>query len=150
MSSEIQDSWFCAEGQQDQLPVIIRGRQRLQEIISPDSHPHMLRIVWEFETDEPSGLPSRKLTKSMGQFEDAVVDALEEDALCVFFCVYLHAGRKEWLAYTSDVQATCDRFNAALTGHEPYPVELSVDEDPQWSEYWDVLSGAGMLEDGQS
>lgn len=120
---DVDDVWFVAEGSQDSRPVLIRGRQNLSNVAGIASHPKLFRIVWEYEAKEESGLPSSELNASMADFENVIIAALERDFLCVFFCVYVHNGVKEWTAYTSDVQATCDRFNAVLAGRKPYPVE---------------------------
>jgi hypothetical protein len=135
------DRWFVAEGKQAGLPVIIRARQHLQPLVSAPSHAKLLRIGWPFVPDAASGLPSREQNSRMQAFEDAIFAELERDQLCIFFCVYLHDGVKRWFAYTSDVQTTCERINAALAGHERYPIEMQVEDDPTWQEYADMLAG---------
>ena len=140
----IDDVWFCAEGNRGGRPVIVRGRQNLREIVGIESHPKILRIVWAYEVQQESGLPSPHLSEKMGGFEDIIFNALEEDLLCIFFSVYLHNGVKKWAAYTSDVQATCDKFNAALASHQPYPVNLTVEDDPLWHEYRNLMTDTGM------
>lgn len=140
---KIDDVWFVAEGEQNGRPAIIRGRQNLRHLVGLASHPQLLRIVWEYEVDHESGLPSPHLNARMGEFESLVFAELERDFLCIFFCVYLHDGLKEYIAYTSDVQATCDRFNTALAGRPPYPVQLSVEDDPDWNEYVNLMHDTG-------
>lgn len=141
--SKSNETWFCAEGRQDGRPVLIRGRQKIDEIAEAGSHPKLLRIVWRYEVVDPSGLPSSHLSAEMADFEDTVFSTLQKDGLCIFFCVYVHNGIREWLAYTSDLQATCDRFNAALAGREPYPVQLMAENDPDWQEYQSLMRETG-------
>ena len=76
----------------------------------------------------------------MARFENTVIDDLEEDLLCIFCCVYLHNGLKEWMAYTADIDATCDRLDRALASQEPYPIEITVEDDPTWAEYRNLLA----------
>jgi hypothetical protein len=139
------DVWFSAEGNQNGRPVLIRGRQNLRDVVGVASHPKLLRIVWEYEVIERSGLPSSELNASMANFENTILTEMERDLLCIFFCVYVHNGTKEWAAYSSDVQATCDRFNAVLADQEPYPVQLTVQDDPEWQEYKSLLRDTGMV-----
>ncbi len=75
----------------------------------------------------------------MATFENAIVDELEKDALAVFVSVTIHNGVKEWSAYIKDAQETCNRLNLALAHHEPFPVELTVEDDPSWTAYAGAL-----------
>jgi len=43
-------------------------------------------------------MPSQDEVDRMSDFENTVFDPLEEDAVCIFFCVFMHNGLKEWLA----------------------------------------------------
>jgi hypothetical protein len=111
---EIVDNWFGAEGERDGMPTFMRGRGELQPLIGLPSHPNLLRITWEFEPEDPSGLPSPALQQRMMGFEEAFMDPLEEEPLCIFYFVYLHDGAKEWSAYCSDIERTGQVFNAAV------------------------------------
>lgn len=142
--TQASDTWFCAEGERGGRPVLIRGRQGLQQVISKVSHPKLLRISWEFETRDNSGLPPADLNAKMTRFEELVTSALEEDRLSVFFCVFTHNGLREWAAYASDVQATCDKINEALAQEEKYPVQLAVEDDPGWQEYQSLIRDTGL------
>ncbi len=137
-------SWFCAQGERDGKPLVIRGRDRLLDIASATSHRSLLRIVWDYEPEGEHGLPSANTSEQMSVFEEIIVEALEQSLLCVFFCVHLHNCRKEWLAYTSNVQEACDRINAALAGLDPHPIAISAEDDPMWQEYADLCRGVGI------
>src|SRR5262249_650292 len=100
------DQWFVAGGERNGQPGLDRGRQNLRVLIDVRLYRKLLRFVWTFETEEKSGLPSPETSAKMSAFEKSIFEEFENDALCVFFCIYLHNGVKEWLAYTSDVQAT--------------------------------------------
>ncbi len=144
MTTKTNDSWFCAEGEREGRPVVVRGRQFLAQLANPITHPRLLRVVWEYEVSELSGFPTRSLAERMSKFEDLIVDALEKSKVCVFFSVYTHNGRKEWRAYTSNVQSTCNIINAALPHDDPYPIKLLVEDDPDWKEYRDLLAGCDV------
>lgn len=137
------DSWFCAEGERAGLPVIIRGRQNLSSIIDATSHQKLLRITWQYAIADSVGLPDRNVAAQMSEFEDKIFDVLECDLLCVFFCVYTHNGIREWCAYSSDVQQCCNRINDTLMDETPYPIRMTVEDDPTWIEYQQLLAGVG-------
>ncbi len=142
---KIVDKWFAAEGEKDGLPTIIRGRGELKHLIGLDSHPTVLRITWSYEPDDHSGLPDPDIQDRMLAFEEAFMDPLEAEPLCIFYCVFLHNGIKEWSAYCSDIDRVGEVFNAALEGHEVYPIELAIEEDPEWEDYRAMLEGTGQL-----
>jgi hypothetical protein len=75
----------------------------------------------------------------MATFEDAVVGELERDFLAIFVSVWVCNGTKEWNAYITDAQRTCDRLNQALGYHDPFPVELTVEDDSSWQVYATLL-----------
>ena len=144
MASPTDDPWFRAQGTRDGMPVLIRGRQNLNALVRPESHSKLLRIAWNYLVESETGLPVSPLDDNMAAFENAIFNDLERDRLCMLFSVYTHNGIKEWCAYTSDAQASSDRINIALEPHEPFPIEMTVEDDPGWTEYKDLLRGTGM------
>ena len=92
---------------------LTRCRANLGEIAGVKTHPRLLRIVWRYQSDEPSGLPPEKLNEKMASFENAIVNELEKDFVAIFVCVCVANGIKEWLAYISNAQLTCNRLNVA-------------------------------------
>lgn len=142
------DRWFCAEGEMDGLPTLIRGRQGLSKLVEAHQFPHLLRIQWNYDDVGVAGLPSDTVSSSMNAFENLVIPGLEQDSLCIFFCVFTHNGLREWLAYTRDIQATCDAINALLAKEVAFPIEMGVEDDPDWSEYHELMENTSMDEDG--
>lgn len=141
---EIDDRWFAAEGKEDGFPVLIRGRGHLKDLVGVKSHPHILRITWDFVPDENSGMPSRDIIKNMASFEEVIFSALEQDALCIFYKIYLHNGIKEWTAYCSDIEMLQEKINKALFGEELYPIVMAIESDPEWKDYSNLLKNTGQ------
>lgn len=135
----IGDNWTCATGVNNGLPQLIRCRTNLDEIAARKTHRRLLRITWKYATTDRSGLPSADLNERMATFENAVVGELERDFLAIFVSIWVSNGIKEWSAYVSDAQRTCDRLNQALESYDPFPVELTVEDDPSWREYKSLL-----------
>jgi len=142
---EINDQWFAAEAQNDNLPVLLRGRGQLKDLIGMKSHPNLLRIRWSYEADKQTGMPGVDVIKKMAVFEQVVFETLEKDALCIFYSIYLHNGVKEWSAYCSDLERMNEELSGALLGHEKYPIELLVDQDPAWDDYKAMLRDTNQL-----
>ncbi|OUS27584.1 hypothetical protein A9Q99_14160 [Gammaproteobacteria bacterium 45_16_T64] len=143
----IDDRWFAAEGKEDGFPILIRGRGHLKDLVGTKSHPHILRITWDYVPDENSGMPSRDLIASMASFEEAIFGALEKDNLCIFYKIYLHNGIKEWSGYCSEIEVLQEQINKALFGHEQYPIQMAIENDPEWKDYTNLLKNTGQSVD---
>lgn len=142
---KINDQWFAAEAKNDDLPVLLRGRGQLKDLVAIKSHPNLLKIRWTYEPDKKTGMPAMDVIKKMAVFEQVVFETLEKEPLCIFYSIYLHNGIKEWSAYCSDLERMNEEFSGALVGHEKYPVELLVDQDPEWADYKAMLRDTGQL-----
>ena len=136
---EINDQWFAAEAMNDDLPVLLRGRGQLKDLIAVKSHPNLLKIRWAYTPDKKTGMPAMDVIKKMAVFEQVIFEVLEKEPLCVFYSIYLHNGIKEWSAYCSDLEKVNEEISGALVGHEKYPIELLVDQDPEWADYKAML-----------
>jgi len=138
--NDLDDAWILAQGEENGKSLIVRCRQNLSQIVAPESYPKMIQIVWEFDVDEESGLPSPALNDRMIEFEDLLIPGLEEDLTCVFFGVYVHNGVRVWSAYTGDPEAVCERINDIFADRNPYPLQISAEDDPDWTEYAGLLA----------
>lgn len=144
---EINDQWFAAEAKNEDLPVFLRGRGQLNSLIGIKSHPNLLKIRWTYAAEEITGMPSLDVIKKMALFEQVIFDVLEQEPLCIFYSIYLHNGIKEWTGYCSDLELVNQEISGALVGHEKYPIELLVDQDPEWADYKAMLRDTGQLDD---
>lgn len=71
-----------------------------------------------------------------------MVDILENDLQGILTFVYLGQNQKEWHWYSSDIVGTGKRVNETLSHFDTLPIDLSPDDDPDWSEYNAVIEGA--------
>lgn len=144
---EIDDRWFAAEAKNNDLPVLLRGRGHLQSLMGIKSHPNLLRIRWTYDADKTTGMPAVEVIKKMAVFEQVMFETLEKEPLCIFYSIYLHNGIKEWSAYCADLERMNEEISGALVGHEKYPIELLVDQDPEWADYKAMLRDTNQLEE---
>jgi hypothetical protein len=140
----IDDKWAASEGDLDGKPMLVRIRQNLRPLAGHPQLPHRLRIVWEYEPENQSGIPSRDELQRMEDCEGRLVDALERHNHAVLTHVLLCDGLRQWVFYSSDLEETARRINDVLPHDEPYPIELTADPDPVWSEYLDTLRTLGL------
>lgn len=141
---EINDTWFAAEAQKDGLPVFLRGRGKLRNLIGLESHPSLIRITWSFKPANAAGMPDMQLHKQMADFEEILINSLEQSGLCIFYSIYLHNGVKEWSAYCSNTEAVITTLNNALDNHEKYQINISHKDDPEWEDYQALMEKVGQ------
>lgn len=141
---QINDIWFAAEAQRDGLPVFIRGRNQLQDLVGLKSHSSVIRITWEFEPANAAGMPDKQLHDNMQALEQTLFDVLEAKGLCIFYSIYLHNGMKEWSAYCCDTKQVIDLLNQALGNHEKHQINIGYKDDPEWVDYLHMLETTGQ------
>ena len=141
---EIDDTWAGSEGTIDGMPYILRIRQNLRPLAGHPDLTTRLRILWEFECQGDSGLPTEWEMEQMSQFEDVLVDSFEPDNLAVLTKVMTCDGIRQWIFYASDIEACGRRLNNALPHDPPLPIELLADSDESWLDYTETLSELGL------
>jgi hypothetical protein len=140
------DAWNVANGTNPDKPSVLRYRPNLQERIADPAYGSHLTIIWPYDSDNKSGMPNDLQNIELGNFEDTVVDALDSSDLAILAFVFTCAGQREWHFYVSDVGAVGQAINEALAGQPVLPIELTVEDDPEWSEYQEVLRGCGHID----
>jgi hypothetical protein len=136
------DTWTLAEGESDGTPFMLRYRPNLQEFIAAAKYNRRLVIAWQYDADNSSLMPSDEEVALMEEVENSLVDILENDVQAVLAFVYTGQNQKEWHWYSSDMEETGNRLNEALSAFDELPLELSSEDDPEWTEYLAVLAGA--------
>ena len=77
-------------------------------------------------------LPSDEQSAQMKVFEDRLCMAVERDAHAVLAAVLTFDGARQWVFYSGDVQELLARLGSMPQEAEPYPIELTTEEDPEW------------------
>jgi hypothetical protein len=137
------EDWFLSEGTIDGLRTFVRGREMLPESVRPESHGKLLRIVWEYGGDPVNRMPSAAISSEMSDFEDLIVPCLERDSCCALFAVVTHDGRRYWQFYCRDWDETQSAIANALGAEGDLPIDLQMEDDPQWTVLSKVLSEQG-------
>ena len=140
---ESQTGWVGAEGEIEGMPTLVRIRQDLDLFVGHTDWPRRLTISWEYEADNPSGMPAPELSDEMRTFEDALVPAVERDKTAILAFVFTCDGLRHWHFYFSDIGAVQTRLTDALAQLPRFPLDMSAEDDPEWSLYQAVCQGAG-------
>lgn len=135
------DPWFVSEGTLDELPALIRGREMMPEAVRPASHPNLLSIIWDYEGDPVNGMPSEAASCEMGEFEELIVPALEQDNVCALFAVITCDGQRCWRFYCRDKESAQSAIWRALGTEGDLPINLQMDDDPDWETLTEIIEG---------
>jgi hypothetical protein len=133
MSSD--DLWTVATGQDGDKPLILRIRNEAPSFAPKSAFPHLIAVSWPYEAARDNEMPSQEVVEQMGQFEELVETALETARQAFLSVIVTGNGVREWQWYSRDPNETMELVNEALAGRDPFPVEFSLQEDPEWEAY---------------
>lgn len=128
------DAWNIARGTNPENPTVLRFRPSLEAFLGDKNYPRRLEITWKFEAVDATGMPSETQSADMKSFEDLIIEALDPERIAVLAFVFTSAGSREWHFYLSDVSEVGIRINKALANVPRLPIELNVEDDPNWDE----------------
>ena len=141
MSEAIAENlYFTAQGEQDGKPVIYRSLERVPENQKESDYPNLINIYWPYDVDANNGMPDPTTNDNQITFEDAI-ESLDQNGISHLMLVVTGNGRKEWIWYVKDVESWMNQLNEKLAGHDVYPIEIEIDQDPEWSTYHNFVAG---------
>ena len=126
------DAWNTAEGEDGGKPSLIRYRPNLQNYLGDSRYPRRLVIIWEFDPNNSSGMPSNEQSDNMRVLEDAIVGTFDPDRYAILAFVFTKSGVREWHFYLNDVSEAGSRINDALSGLPKFPISIQVEDDDNW------------------
>lgn len=126
------DQWDIAEVRTDGGVALIRYRTPVLSRRQVEGYDRVLKIVWAFSPDGTGALPTDEESARMKVFEDRFCEAVEHDGHAVLTAVLTFDGARQWVFYTGDVRECGARLEAMPQEAEPYPLELTTEQDPGW------------------
>ena len=135
------DRWAVAEGMHNEKPLLIRFRNELQERPDVSAYPKLVKVVWSYSGGR-TGLPDKSTDENMERFENHLVKAVEPVRIGVLVAVVTNDGTRKWVFYVSNVSAFGRALNDMPQEREPYPIQITAEDDPAWSFlYENIISG---------
>lgn len=128
------DAWSIAKGKNPEKPTVLRFRPSLEAHLGDENYPRRLAIFWKYEAEDATGMPTDSQSADMKDFEDILIEALDHDRLAVLAFVFTANGTREWNFYLSDANEVGIRINKALSDVPKLPIDLNVEDDPNWDE----------------
>ena len=132
------DEWTFGTGKVEAGPIFVRFRSGLPSDADVALFSTLVIIKWPFAPNE-LGLPDTEVLEAMGEFEETVLEASDEDKFwgtCV--SIFTEPGFREWRFYTPDATQFSDQFSQALSGLGPYPLDIQAFDDPEWGGFHEI------------
>jgi hypothetical protein len=135
----IADTWIVAEFDVDGKPLVIRIRTHQHSLVGHPQLPHRLRILWEYQPSNESGLPDSHDLEAMHCCEEDLFNILEHDNHSILAHTLMGDGLRQWVFYCSDLDEVVQRINETLPANPPYPLNFENEVDTAWIEYLETL-----------
>jgi hypothetical protein len=112
------------------------------------TQPVRISIAWKYETAK--GIPGTEDNERMTVLEDALESALEQDNFATLVLVATGGNLREWTYHAKSGAQFVARLNDAL-GHMPkFPIEIFVEDDPEWRVYQRFVAQVKSADDQHS
>jgi len=126
------DRWIGVEGTHHIGPFILRYRTPVLTPPHIKGYGHVLKIVWPYADENTGAMPNPEDAEQMVEFENRFCEAVEQDATAILTAVLTFDGARQWVFYTDDIEACGERLSNMPQTDEPYPLELTTEQDPRW------------------
>jgi hypothetical protein len=129
------DTWRMATAEDDGHPLIFRIREHAPSFAKKSVFPHLLAVSWQYDATINNGMPVQADVDRMTELEDLLVPAFEGAKAAFLTVIVTGNGVREWQWYASDQETVMKLVNDTLGELEPFPVQFSFQEDPEWEGY---------------
>lgn len=124
-----------ATAEDDGKPLIFRIRETAPAFATKATFPKLLAVTWQFDPDTNNGMPLQGTVERMQQFEDLLEPVFANARQAFLTVVVTGNGVREWQWYAKDPDAVMKLVNETLGELDPFPVEFSFQDDPDWLGY---------------
>lgn len=133
------DDWFTTLSHTDsgQL-VFLNVRKGIDSFYRTSKLRVRVDIAFPYSA-EADGMPDEASAKLIEAIEPLLRRAMEKDKLAILTGNYTGGGQKDWTFYTRHLPTFGERLNAALETYPKLPLEIHCEEDPEWSDYHEML-----------
>ena len=130
-----ESGWSIATGEDQGNPLIFRVRNAPPSFVVQLEFSTLLAIAWSFEPINETGMPSPDDTKRMTELEDLLETGLEGSKEAFLTVVVTGNGVREWQWYARSSDRVMELVNSTLGHLEPFPIQISFQDDPEWQGY---------------
>jgi hypothetical protein len=113
--------------------IVWRYAKELNPAFDRTSQPIRIIIIWKYEAE--SGMPHKEEHARMNALEDALAPVLAGDDFATLALVSTGEKLREWTYYAKSEDEFMGRLNKAFREEVPFPIEIAIAPDPEWSMY---------------
>lgn len=136
---KLTDEWWSAPTEAENGRVIIvTGRRDLDEARALGVFNYRVEVTWTYESDR-NGMPRYKTSMLMDEVNTALSECFRKDPVAIITGIYTGDGERNWVFYTRSLHIFQRKFNEALAQFEQLPLSFYAEEDPDWTEYEELL-----------
>ena len=123
--------WVLAKGRLDGHSLMLRFRQFSHDFPKQE-YPVRINMICDVKEKTPSGLPTRSEYERLGQFEEHLMNVVEEDEDAVLAMVITSSGKREFIFQTADAESFKQRLSHVYDREPDYQVNYVQSEDDDW------------------
>ena len=137
-NQQIRGQWVYVDAKNGADQLVMRLRIDRPADGDIDSYSTAVVIKWNYARQQGTASPPADVLQQMEVFAEAVVGLTWATGCCYLMNISTGLGLREWCYYTKDRDDFMRRFNALLTGHQRYPLEIEFYDDPEWKVWLDL------------
>lgn len=133
------DEWLTTLSHTDSNELVfLNVRRDLQNFFASGKLRVRVDIAYPYSADA-EGMPDEAAAKLIEEIEPLLKRTMEKDKLAILTGNYTGGGQKDWTFYTRHLPSFGERLNAVLAPYPPLPLDIHCEEDPEWSDYHEML-----------
>ena len=132
------NAWFMATGEDEGLPLIFRIREGPPAWATKADFRRLLVVSWPFDASANNGMPLQDTQERMLELENLLEPVFANARQAFLTGVATGNGVREWQWYAKDSNAVMKLVNETLGELDPFPVQFSFQDDPDWIAYFTV------------
>lgn len=138
-------NWFLSTSDLAGQEIITRGRRGLSDIIKSGQYTERIEIEWSYKP-MANGMPSEEQEKWMNEVAFKLDEGEQADKTGYLTAIYTGHEKFIMVFYTCNVAKFAQVLHEVLSIYEQLPLQIGRIEDPDWSDYKEMLMKNGMTD----
>jgi hypothetical protein len=132
-------TWSIATAEDEGKALIFRIRNEAPTFATRATFQNLLAVSWQFDATSNNGMPLASEVERMQQLEDLLEPVFFNNRQAFLTLVVTGNGVREWQWYARDQNTVMKLVNETLGELDPFPVQFSFQNDPDWQAYSQFL-----------
>lgn len=146
MKEQDNKNWFVSTSELEGQQIITRGRRHLTSVIESGKYDERIEVEWDYKPMSNDGMPTIEQDKFMNEVAFKLADAMEAEKMAYLTATYTGRSKFFIIFYTRDIEKFAQILHHVLDNYEQLPIQIGRIQDPNWTEYKEMLKRNGMME----